>query len=357
MDLIERLVELRQRGEPVALATVVASRRPASARPGDRALVLPNGDLLGWIGGSCAQPTIQREGLRALADGQPRLIRLSPEAGLFPHQEGVVDAVMTCHSGGTLEIYVEPFLPAPWLLVTGDSPIAEALASLGALDDFRVRRDLPGEVAALAGGERYIVVAGMSGDDEVELERALGLAPSYLAFVGSRKRLAEVTSRLRGRGVPAEQLGRIKGPAGLDIGATTAVEIAISIMAEVIQHRRRGRPGQPRLASEPRVEGPAATPAPGAAPAAALGVTAVPVAIDPVCGMEVAIQGARHVVEHNGQRLCFCCPSCRRLFASDPERYLHAVADATPHPTTAPGHQMVRQGRGSGTGEHDALPG
>jgi len=329
MDVLSRLSELRERGEPVALATVVAARRPASARPGDRALVLPSGEMVGWIGGSCAQPTVQREGLRALADGQPRLVRLSPEVGLLPPQEGVVEDVMTCHSGGTLEIYVEPFLPAPWLLVTGDSPIAEALATLAALDDFRVRRELPeGEPhplplpTAVERGEAhdsqlvpplhrngeggrgwglpYVVIAGQTGEDEQQLEQALALDPGYVAFVGSRKRLGEVTARLRERGVAADLLARVKGPAGLDIGAVTAFEIALSIMAEIVQHRRRGRPSPPD-----------------------------PEAVDPVCGMRVAIPGARHVVQQAGQDYYFCCPSCRRLFEASPEQYLSA---ATPAP-------------------------
>ena len=313
--MLSRLNELRERGEPVALATVVAARRPASARPGDRAIVLPSGELVGWIGGSCAQPTVQREGLRALADRQPRLIRLSPEAGLLPPQEGVVEDVMACHSGGTLEIYVEPFLPAPWLLVTGDSPIAEALATLAALDDFRVHRELPphpsplpeGEGALLpsprrggvGGGVIYVVIAGQTGEDEQQLEQALALDPGYVAFVGSRKRLGEVTARLRERGVAADLLARVKGPAGLDIGAVTAFEIALSIMAEIVQHRRRGRPSPPD-----------------------------PEAVDPVCGMRVAIPGARHVVQQAGQDYYFCCPSCRRLFEASPEQYLSATTPA-----------------------------
>jgi xanthine dehydrogenase accessory factor len=380
MDVFNRLSELRERGEPVALATVVACRRPASARPGDRALVLANGDLVGWIGGSCAQPTVQREGLRALADGQPRLVRLTPEAGLMPPQEGVVEDVMTCHSGGALEIYVEPFLPTPWLVVTGDSPIAEALTTLGALADFRVRRQLPegaphpptpsimptmGPLLPTAlrgragdekpasplplageglgegdypGGERYVVVAGLSGEDEHDLERALALDPSYVAFVGSRRRLGEVTARLRERGVSADQLARVKGPAGLDIGAVTAFEIALSIMAEIVQHRRRGAPSRPTphpaYHGAPYPHGPAAgegshhplSPSrergPGGEGLPQSGDPSVVLeATDPVCGMRVAIAGARHVLRHEGQDHYFCCPSCRRLFAASPDQY------------------------------------
>jgi len=341
MDVFTRLSELRERGEPVALATVVAVRRPASARPGDRALVLADGGMIGWIGGSCAQPTVQREGLHALSDGQPRLIRLSPEAGLLPPQEGVVEDVMTCHSGGSLEIYVEPFLPAPRLLVTGDSPIADALAQLAALDDFRVRREIPPHPSPLpegnrvlppspahavgvggpmvgmmgGGGGTYVVVAGLTGDDEHDLERALALDPDYVAFVGSRKRLGEVTGRLRERGVSPDLLARVKGPAGLDIGAVTAFEIAVSIMAEIVQHRRRGSRTPPAEAQITAVPVSSSMP--------------IPEAIDPVCGMRVAIPGARHFYEHAGQDYYFCCPSCRRLFATNPEQYLDAGPTAS----------------------------
>ena len=289
MDLLERLVELRRRGEAVAMATIVASRAPTSARPGDRALVLPTGELVGWVGGSCAQPTVQREGLRALADGRTRLVRLSPEASTAP-EDGVVEDVMTCHSGGSLEIYVEPFLLAPALVVTGDSPVADALATLGDIAGYRVSRELPDrdgppflpefgeEGGAVPAVERYVVVAGMSSDDEVDLERALALAPRYLALVGSRKRLVEMAERLRARGVPSEQLARIKGPAGLDIGAATAPEIAISIMAEIVVRRRGHQAAEsaPTLAAAPSVP----IPTPNEA-------------IDPICGMRVAVPGAQ----------------------------------------------------------------
>ncbi len=222
---------------------------------------------------------------------------------------------MTCHSGGTLEIYVEPFRPAPRLLITGDSPIAEALAELAALDDFRVSREVPTDATASDTAERYVVLAGMSGEDQIDLERALALDPSYLAFVGSRKRLAEITSRLQERGVSAEQLARVKGPAGLDIGAQTAFEIAISIMAEIVQHRRR--PSPPNPLSRSAGEG-----GRGRGLESAPDAPRVDIAVDPVCGMEVAVAGARHVLEHAGQQFYFCCPACRRLFAADPEQFL-----------------------------------
>ena len=258
----------------------------------------------------------------------------------MPPQAGVVEYVMTCHSGGTLEIYVEPFLPAPWLVVTGDSPIAEALATLGALDDFRVRRDLPADQGELAGGARYVVVAGLTGEDEHDLERALALDPSYVAFVGSRRRLGEVTARLRERGVSADLLARVKGPAGLDIGAVTAFEIAISIMAEIVQHRRQGSTVPPQFTPNadpvPSPDLPLSRARERVPGSEGLAPEPVAEAIDPVCGMRVAIPGARHVIEHEGQDHYFCCPSCRRLFAASPDQY-RGTGSARALPSTGDG--------------------
>ena len=218
---------------------------------------------------------------------------------------------MTCHSGGMLEIYVEPFLPAPELVVTGDSPLAEALATLGGFAGYRVHRGMSADTTDGGGAtERYVIVAGMSGEDEADLERAIAMAPRYLGFVGSRKRLADVRERLRERGVPSEQLERVKGPAGLDIRAVTPVEIAISILAEITLVRR----GEPMARPGPLGPVGEADPAAGSAEAT-----------DPVCGMRVAVLGARHVLELGGRRFYFCCPACKRTFAEEPERYLVSV--------------------------------
>ena len=138
-NLYARAAELEAAGRPFALATVVAVRRPTSARPGARGLIHPDGTIEGWVGGSCAQPVVVREALRSLADGQPRLLRLSKDAPAEGRRgDGVIELVMTCHSGGTLEIYVEPFLPAPILWVAGTTPIAGELVALASATGWRV---------------------------------------------------------------------------------------------------------------------------------------------------------------------------------------------------------------------------
>jgi xanthine dehydrogenase accessory factor len=247
-DLLERAADLRRQGRAFVLATVVRSLRPASAKPGDRALLLGDGRPQGWVGGGCVHTAIEREAAQALADGAPRLVRLSPE----PHDEdGVVSYPMTCHSGGTLDIYLEPVLPAPELVVLGNSPVAEALAALGAPLGFRVRASL-GEMAT---PDAWVVAAGMSSDeDHPAVREALACGVPYVAMVASRRRTAALVAELREEGVAEDVIERLKSPAGLDIGAATGPEIALSILAEIVQRRRRS-PRSP-LQRQPRARQP-----------------------------------------------------------------------------------------------------
>jgi xanthine dehydrogenase accessory factor len=287
-DLLERAAELRREGQPFVLATVVRSLKPASAKPGDRALLFSGSRrTVGWVGGGCVHTSIEREAARALADGSPRLVRLSPDGGPAEAEEGVVSYPMTCHSGGTLEIYLEPVLPAPELVVLGDSPVAEALVALGAPLGFRIVTSLE----AIATNDAWVVAAAMSSDeDHPAMRAALARDVSYVAMVASRRRTEAFVDELRGEGVAEEILSRLKAPAGLDIGAATGPEIALSILAEIVQ-RRRSRPPASTTAFEPPQ-----------------------VAIDPICGMEVQIATAKWTAEKDGQTYYFCAPGCRRTF-------------------------------------------
>ncbi len=305
-DPLERAAQLRRAGTRFALASVVRSVRPASARPGDRAIVLEDGSLEGWIGGSCAKPVVQREALRALAEGRPRLVRLSPDQAEWGRQEeGVASYPMTCHSGGTLEIYVEPFVPAPRLVVLGDSPVAAALATLGEPLGFTVETELPG--APVPGSDTWVVVAAMGSDDELVVGRALESGARYVGLVASARRAETIRDVLRDRGMSAEVVGRLKAPAGLDIGAKGGPEIALSILAEVVQLRRSAAPvEEPAIPSE--------------------GLTA----IDPVCDMEVEVASARWTSEYQGRTVFFCAPGCKRRFERDPEAYAEALSPTLP---------------------------
>jgi xanthine dehydrogenase accessory factor len=240
-SLFLRAAELQAAGRPFAVATVVAVRRPTSARPGASGIVHPDGSIEGWVGGSCAQPVVVREALRAIADGQPRLLRLSKDGpGEGRRADGVIELVMTCHSGGTLEIYVEPHLPAPLLWLVGTTPIVGALARLGSAAGWRVTVIDPiAEADAFAGTERvhasadirgldptaspYIVVASQGIWDEEAVGLALTREASYVGLVASPTRAGVVREWLREETtVGEERIAALRAPAGMDIGAETA---------------------------------------------------------------------------------------------------------------------------------------
>jgi xanthine dehydrogenase accessory factor len=329
-----RAVELDAEGRSFAVATVVAVRRPTSARPGASGIVHPDGTIEGWVGGSCAQPVVVREALRAIADGQPRLLRLSKDGpGEGRRADGIIELVMTCHSGGTLEIYVEPHLPVPLLWVVGTTPIAGALASLGAAAGWRVTVIDPiADPAAFPGAERvhvsadirsldpaaspYIVVASQGIWDEDAVGLSLTREASYVGLIASPTRAAVVRDWLREETtVGDERIAALRAPAGLDLGAETAEEIALSILAELVQVRR----GRADFVASP---GPATT-AGGIPDHVDLeSVVDDIVLLDPVCGMTVDRAQARHLAEHDGVVYAFCTIGCRTRFIREPAAYL-----------------------------------
>jgi len=322
------------------LATVVAVRRPTSARPGAAGIVHPDGEIEGWVGGSCAQPVVTREALRALADGQPRLLRLSKEPPSDSRRaDGIIDLVMTCHSGGTMEIYVEPHVPAPSLWIAGITPIAGALASLGAAFGYRVSVFDPlADPSAFPGAERVlgddelasidpelapaVVVATQGQWDEEALSAALRRNVAYVGLVASPTRAAVVRQYLLDELVPPERVAALRAPAGLDLGAATAEEVALSILAELVQVRR----GRAPFVAMP---GPATLAGVTAAATDAPSATDDIVRLDPVCGMTVRPKHILHVAEHAGVVYAFCSLGCRTSFAKEPETYLDPAY--TPH--------------------------
>ncbi len=252
--------ELMQKGEPFATATVVRAEKPTSGKPGDKAIISRGGVMYGWIGGSCAQPTVVREALAAIAEDKGRLVRLTPGPASLEPREGVKELPMTCFSGGTLDIYIEPQQPRPRLIIVGDLPVARALAHLGKAMSYHVIAvDLgpgteQGEGAMSHADEvlnslegipekanplTFVVVATHGHYDEKALAAALLTPAPYVALVGSRKRSEAVLADLRSRGFEDEEMTRLKVPAGLDIQARRGDEIALSIMAEIVQVRRR----------------------------------------------------------------------------------------------------------------------
>jgi len=320
-EFFSKAHELLTEGKPFAIAIVVRAEKPTSAKPGDKAIVSLEGVMYGWIGGSCAQPTVIQEARKALADGEPRLIRLStnPQADI---RAGLIDLPMTCFSGGALEIYIEPQLPPTQLMIIGSLPVAQALARLGQAMNYHVvavdpdtggasmthadevitdLKKIAGKITALT----YIVVASHGQYDELALAYALRSKAAYVALVASKTRAAAVLEYLTGQGLTPAELARLKYPAGLDIQALRGDEIALSIIAEIVQRRRNAEPLD--VAS---LQG---------------GIETTPElteAIDPVCGMTVQIAEAEHRTEYNGQIFYFCCTGCQEAFEQNPEKYL-----------------------------------
>jgi len=327
-QLLERAAELARRGESFVLAVVVRREPYSSSQQGDSAIITADGSYHGWLGGNCTRPQVLREAAQALIDGKPRLIALSPEPELQV-RAGVTPLPMTCHSGGTVDIFLEPVLAAPRLVVFGVSPVARAVAQIGKAMGYlvdvvdpdahpaelphadRVFTDL--SAAELRSGTAIAsaVVASMGENDEDAVAAALAMRPAYLGVVASRKRFAVLRQTLIDRGVSAHALDAIKSPAGLDLGGRQPEEVALSILAEIVQHKHAARVA------------PAATvPAVAVVPDAVAPAAAPTTAIDPVCHMTVTIATARHVGAWDGRTWYFCNPRCKDKFLADPERYL-----------------------------------
>jgi xanthine dehydrogenase accessory factor len=285
-DILELAARLSREGEPFVLATVVWNRAPSSGKPGSTALITADRHIHGWLGGACAEPTVIREGLRALEEGAPRLLFLgTPEELEGQQRAGVVTIPIACQSEGALEVYVEPVLPSPHLVVVGRSPAVDALAGMAAalgwrtvvVDDGGDAGDHPGVArvvtsldleAAGIGDRSFVVVATQGHYDEDALQRALATPAAYVGLIASRKRAASVLGYLRDRGVDEAALARVHAPAGLDLGRVPNQEIAVAILAELVQLRAASALGA-GVASASREE--------------------VHEAVDPVCGMTVEV--------------------------------------------------------------------
>jgi xanthine dehydrogenase accessory factor len=302
LSVLEQVSELARAGEPCALATVVWRQGPSSSQQGSKAIITGSGELRGWIGGACAEPVVLREAREVITSGVPRLLLLG-EPGQFGGAvpEGMTVVPIACQSEGALEVYIEPVVPAPHLVIVGRSPMAQALDGMARALGWRTTLVAGEEFTSADAGVRSIVVVATQGHgDEEALEQAVRARPAWLGLVGSRRRGAAVLGYLAERGVDQEQLGRVRVPAGLDLGRTTHQEIAVAILAELVQLRASGAlaPGQPSVVREP--EEPAAE------------------AVDPVCGMTVAVGSSSRPLTHEGQTYYFCSARCRREFEKDP---------------------------------------
>jgi xanthine dehydrogenase accessory factor len=264
-DVLDLVNDMKARGEPFALATVVRTVSLTAAKAGAKAVILGDGTMTaGWIGGGCARANVLKAARQSLSDGQPRLISVQPKDVLEEHglsageaREGVLYANNMCPSHGTMDIFVEPILPRPQLYVCGASPVAVAIAAIAQRMGFFVSICAPVadhalfgetdrlvdgyEIPADSGSGRYVIVSTQGRGDTAALTSALAIPSTYVAFVGSRKKAAVLKDELAAAGVPVSQLENLRAPAGLDLGAITPDEIALSIVAEMVEVRRRGQ--------------------------------------------------------------------------------------------------------------------
>jgi xanthine dehydrogenase accessory factor len=327
-DILDQAGRLRAEGEPFVIATVVAYESPQSAKPGSKAIIKPDGSISGWIGGGRVQPIVVREAQMALNTGKPKLISISPEA-THGDWKGVESYLMSCQGGGSLEIYLEPVLPKPDLLIVGDSPIAQILSGLGRLLDFKVC------VAALEATQElfpeadivmtdfeslrrridsrsYVVVATMGNGDEEGLEAVVGTQPQYLGLVASKEKASSLFQYIRDKGIPDEDIERVKCPAGLELGAESLPEIALSVMAEITRLRR--------AVSEQTLE-PVKISKDVSLAVMQKTAESPTDSIDPVCEMAVATLNALYKTVFEEKTVYFCSLRCKVAFERTPQNY------------------------------------
>ncbi len=285
------------------LATVVAYKSPQSAKPGSKAIIKADGEMIGWVGGGCVQPIVLREAKQALQTGSPKLLTISPDE---PRDDwnGVKSYRMTCEGGGSLEIYLEPFLPKPQLLIVGGSPVAQTISHLGKLLDFKVivagceaptdadlvLTDL-NTVRDHINQDSFVVVATMGNGDEEGLLAVVGTRPKYLGLVASVKKSEALFEYARTTGATDEDIAMFKCPAGVDLGGETLPEIALSVAAELIRIRRAST--KQELTNN--------------------------VAVDPICGMTVDTEKAKYTSVVNNETIYFCCLRCKETFDHPPQ--------------------------------------
>jgi xanthine dehydrogenase accessory factor len=284
------------------LATVVAYKSPQSAKPGSKAIIKADGEMIGWVGGGCVQPIVLREAKQALQSGKTKLLTISPDAERGDWK-GAESYRMTCEGGGSLEIYLEPFLPKPQLLIVGRSPVAQTLSQLATMLDFKTivadpeanNTSFPNADAVIndlssvrdrISGESFVVVATMGNGDEEGLLSVVGTRPRYLGLVASEKKSKALFEYARTKGATDEDIAAFKCPAGVELGSETLEEIAISVAAEIIRVRRAH-------SEKPAAKG---------------------VAIDPICGMSVDVENAKYTSVVNHETFYFCCLRCKETF-------------------------------------------
>ncbi len=300
--VIERAVELKKNGEAFVMATVVWRQAPSSGQKGSRAIVTAQGELHGWVGGACAEPVLIREAMRALEDGQSKLIWLGQESEFIGMHipDGVVAIPISCQSDGALQIYIEPMQSSQQVIIVGRSPMAMTLTKLIEDLDWDVRlvdgNDFKSEIID---SSSIVVIATQGHSDEEAIEKALVGNPIYLGVVASRKRGQTVLDYLLDRGVSSEALAKVKIPIGVDLGHTSHREVAVSILAELVKLRAAGEFKSNLTPNRKVID-----------------------VLDLVCGMTVGAEKSNRPFDYEGNTYYFCASGCRSAFEKDPTSYI-----------------------------------
>ncbi len=318
-ELFDNLSEHLSNGEPAALATVVRREVPSSGKPGDKAIITKSGEVKGWIGGGCTQGIVIKEALEAIEQQSSRLVRIQPK-DTENAPSGVKNYRMTCMSGGTVEVYIEPIMQITRITIFGRSPIAQALCQLGAAAGYKMNMvselaeaqffpsaQTVNKLSELTEGTdlsgHFVVVCTQGEDDEVSMRKAIAGNPRYMAFVASRKKANSIFLGLKREGVPHSTLASIKTPAGLDINAKTPHEVAISILAQIIKAKHSATEQAEVKSTMPEsLEN--------------------DLYINPVCKVPVQKSTAKHVLDYKGDKVYFCCDGCKVSFEKEPAAYM-----------------------------------
>ena len=314
-DFLQELEYQKEQQNTCAVAFVVRREAPTSGKPGDKAVILDNGEVKGWIGGGCTKGIVVKEALAAIKEKTPRLVRIMPGQEVT-EQEGVKNYKMTCMSGGSVEVYIEPVMPTSKITIYGRSHIAKALCEIGNSAGFEI--DVISNVADAEmfpkasniyslenytpkeNTKSFTVVCTQGEDDTTHLLTALKENPSYISFVASMKKAASIFGELKMYNVGFDLLEKIKTPAGLDINAKIPEEVAISILAQIIQHKRTSSVSNEEEEKQLTED----------------------LYINPVCNIPVQKSSAKYVFEHNGEKVYFCCDGCKEKFEAEPDKYI-----------------------------------
>ena len=318
-NLFEQLEELKDQDRNAAVAVVVNRKAPTSGKPGDKALITEEGEVLGWIGGGCTKGIVIKEAVASLKDQKPRLVKIAPGVETKAEQHGVKTYSMMCQSEGSVDVYIEPMISPTRIFIFGRSHIAKALCEIGtvsgydmtvvsnlsehemfpkakkfsSLDDFNIE-DIR--------SKDFVVVCTQGEDDEHSLKAAVASAANYVSFVSSRKKANSIFMSLKRQGVDIKDLAQVKTPAGLDLNAKTPQDVAISILAQIVQEKQAPDQGQETDKAFQQLN--------------------EDLYINPVCKIPVQKSTAKYVLEHNGEKVYFCCDGCKVSFEKEPEAYL-----------------------------------